>query len=191
MTDINKIIDGYDAKLKTLDATQSKTSSRLDVVKFGIILNASIGASFLAVHFLLGALHDSEPYDQVKSEMQAQTFLVPMDYYKNDREKCIRHQLVDNEGLDLGNLSQVEVLKLSDEFSEETKNCIDETSRSNMNYQGDYLQTLAAPSLAGRIGGSFIGGGVVHLLGMAYLRRRKSKTQGDIKNTKDSKFLLD
>jgi hypothetical protein len=190
MTDINKLIDGYDAKLKALDTTQSKTSSRLDFVKFAVILNAAIGGTFMAVHFALAAMHDREPYDQAKAEIQAQTFLVPTDYYKNDREKCIRHQLVDNESLDLGSLSQDEVLKLSDEFPDKTESCIDEDSRSNMNYQEDYLKTLAPPTLAGRIGGSFIGGCALYLGGMAYYRRRRSKTQAAIKNTKDSKFLL-
>lgn len=191
MTDINILIDGYDAKLKTLDATQSKNVERLQAAKFATILAAVAGSAFLAIHFSLAALHDSEPHDQVKAQMEAGTFLVPMDYYKNDREKCIRHQLNDNESLDLDSLSQSEVLKLSSRFPDETENCINKDSRSSLSYQDDYLKTLAPSSWALGLGVNFLSADALYLVGMAYFRRRKSKTQSEIKNAKDSKFLLD
>tara|TARA_R110002124_G_scaffold64985_2_gene177343 strand:+ start:153121 stop:153696 length:576 start_codon:yes stop_codon:yes gene_type:complete len=191
MADIDKLMDGYDKKLKALDASKSQNSEYLGFTKNLTVTGVALGAVCFAVHFGLAALHDPEPYNQVKAEIKTGNFVVPMDYYKNDREACIRGRLSRFEDLDLDSLGQSEVLSLATQFPEHMTGCVEEDSRDNLNYQNDYLQTLAQPSWALSLGGNFIGGSCVYLGAMAYLRRRKSKTEAAIKNVKESKILLD
>jgi hypothetical protein len=183
------ILSKIENDLTSLNKEQSFNSKIGKLGKDSAMSGLAIAALLFATHFSLAALHDPEEYNAVKAQIKAQTFTVPAAHYADLQEVCIRSALGDDEGLDLKDMSQDDILSLKDTYNDQLgERCSDEKYSRYSQY--NYLQTLDAPSWPLNAGLVFLASSAFYLVVTGYSANRRRKTQKNIdKKSRDLDLL--
>lgn len=112
--DIQSRIQSDIHDLSSTEASRNKSKKFWRELAIGAVFVSA--ASFGIDHFVQES-HDYTERDEVVATIEDGTYETPTQFYLDQQEECIREELDDEEGLDLDNMSQDEVLALRSQFS--------------------------------------------------------------------------